>query len=203
MNIVFFGDSICTGQRVSVHSGWVVKISAELSKKYDIVVTNSSANGRTTRQALEAMPYEVQSAPPEVLIIQFGMNDCNYWTTDNGLPRVSKKSFCANLEEIIVRGLNFGVRKIFVNTNHVTGLTQKFPYAEITYQQSNEEYNHLIRETCESLDVVVNDIEKVFKKQHNALDFLLPDLLHLNERGHILYFGAIYPILKGVLDERD
>jgi lysophospholipase L1-like esterase len=204
MTIVFFGDSICTGQRVSIHNGWVVKISRALFKEHpNTIVTNSSVNGRTTRQALETMPYEIQSAPPEILIIQFGMNDCNYWETDKGVPRVSKNSFCANLEEIIERALKFGVDKIFVNTNHITGLNNKLPYTEITYQQNNEDYNNLIRKTCEKLNIEVNDVEAVFKKQDNVLDFLLPDLLHLNHRGHNLYCDAIYPVLKRAVDERN
>ena len=29
---------------------------------------------RTTRQALEVMPYEIQNNPTDILVIQFGMN---------------------------------------------------------------------------------------------------------------------------------
>ena len=113
MRVFFFGDSICYGQGISVHKGWIPKISSAFEdNKLDVLVANSAVNGRTTRQALETMPFEIQNYKPEILIVQFGMNDCNYWLSDKGLPRVSKKSFKANLEEIITRGFNFGCKKI-------------------------------------------------------------------------------------------
>ena len=133
-----------------------------------MLVANSAVNGRTTRQALETMPFEIQNYKPEILIVQFGMNDCNYWLSDKGLPRVSKKSFKANLEEIITRGFNFGCKKIFLNTNHPTLKNQKLPFNNISfsYQESNEHYNEIIRELASSLtkNVILNDLEKFLLK---------------------------------------
>ena len=101
LKLAFFGDSICVGQGISIHEGWVVKISKELTRissenKLNFFISNSSVNGRTTRQALESMPYEIQNQNYQILIIQFGMNDCNFWETDYGVPRVSKQAFKAN-----------------------------------------------------------------------------------------------------------
>ena len=42
-------------------------------------------------------PYDVQSHEVDVLVVGFGMNDCNYWMTDKGVPRVSQNAFRANL----------------------------------------------------------------------------------------------------------
>jgi acyl-CoA thioesterase-1 len=214
IRVFFFGDSICVGQHVSIHKGWVTKISAslsELAQKYqrDITVVNASANGRITRQALEQMPYEIQSHHPDLLIVQFGMNDCNYWQTDRGLPRVSPKAFKADLEEIITRAFAFGAHKVFLNTNHPTGLDQQvMPFTSICYEQSNEQYNRIIREVASSQDarVTLNDIEEAFKTYTNnsreqRLTLLLPDLLHPNERGHDLYFKVIYPVIEEAILE--
>ena len=82
--IFFFGDSICVGQYVSLHKGWVTQLSAAFAdfgeaRGHRISVTNASASGRITREALERMPYEIQSQHPDIVIIQFGMNDCNHW----------------------------------------------------------------------------------------------------------------------------
>ena len=106
MKLFFFGDSICNGQFVNINEGFVNKISNKLKKsKKKIFVTNNSVDGRTTRQALEDMPFQIQRHKPEILYIQFGLNDCNFWLTDKGLPRVSLDSFKANLSEIIDRGM--------------------------------------------------------------------------------------------------
>jgi acyl-CoA thioesterase I len=215
IRLFLFGDSICVGQHVALHRGWVTRTSAKLSElgqKYDcsIVVANASANGRTTRQALEVMPYEVQSQHPHILVVQFGMNDCNYWQSDRGLPRVAPAAFAANLEEIIARAINFGVRKVLLNTNHPTGQNKPLPFTHISYQQSNEQYNQIIREVVARSDgqVILNDIEKVFKNyMEDNLDRLSelllppPDLLHLSERGHDLYFEIVYPVLESTVLE--
>ena len=44
--LIFFGDSICTGQYISIHKGWVSRLSESLYGQ--LVVLNSSVNGRTT-----------------------------------------------------------------------------------------------------------------------------------------------------------
>jgi acyl-CoA thioesterase I len=210
MKIAFFGDSICVGQGISIHNGWVTLISKfieENNSSYNekSLVFNSSVNGRTTRQALENMPYEIQSQKPDILIVQFGMNDSNYWESDNGLPRVSKDSFKSNIKEIISRSVNFGVKKIILNTNHPTPLTNQFNYANCSYEESNDEYNQVIR----SLDfisdkVILNDINKelkLFCKSNNKTpnDLVLKDGIHLNELGHTLYYKYTKLILEKIL----
>jgi len=214
ISIFFFGDSICFGQGISIHKGWVTRISASLSelgrlRQRDIVVINVSHSGTTTRQALERMPYDIQSQNPDALIVQFGMNDCNYWETDRGNPRVSPQAFAANLEEIITRATTFGARRILLHTNHPTGRDQSpMRHTTLTYQQSNAQYNRIIREVAGRQDgnVVLNDIEAVFNARIGGdrarlLELLLPDELHLSERGHDLYYETVYPVVKSGLLE--
>lgn len=204
INIMFLGDSICVGQHVALHEGWIPRISKDMavvsqSSDVDIIVTNTSANGRTSRQALLNIEYEVQSHSPEILLIQFGMNDCNYWRTDKGHPRVSKKAFEANLEEIISRVTLFGTKKIFLNTNHPTLLIENpFPNSNLTYQQSNEDYNNCIRRVAAQSDVELIDIEAEFfsyivEAETELQRLLLEDQLHLSVEGHQLYHSVVYP----------
>ena len=200
LHLAFFGDSVCVGQGVSIYNGWVTRIAGRLEaltedSECDVIVTNASVNGNTTRQALERMPYEVQSHGVDVLLVQFGLNDCNYWLSDNGLPRVSKAGFAANLREIIDRGRRFGAKKIFLHNNHPTSRDREIlPNTSLTYEQSNREYNAVVRDVAENADqdVIFTDIEKAFLDivcgNRNLLEeFLLPDGLHLSRRGHDVY----------------
>lgn len=209
IKVFFFGDSICFGQGVSIHKGWVPRISANLSdialeRGCEVMINNASINGNTTRLALERMPYDIQSQEADLLITQFGMNDCNYWETDRGNPRVSPKAFAANLEEIIERAFTFGTKKVLINTNHPTGRDrQKMAHSDVTYQQSNEQYNQIIREVAARQDsrVILTDVEKQFLsrikgEREKLLSLLLPDLLHLSESGHDLYFETVYPAVE-------
>lgn len=207
MNIFFFGDSICAGQGISHHKAWVFKIARSLDKlaeKYQVplLVINSSVNGNTTRQALERMTYDVLSHGVDIIVIQFGMNDCNLWESDKGYSRVSKKAFEANLHEIADRAKLFGAQKIYINTNHPTKRTRKFLHAAISYEESNRQYNEIIRKVVQDRsDMELNDIEKLFKEhikkgKSSLSDMLLSDGLHPNIYGYELYFKAILPKLK-------
>lgn len=203
MNIFIFGDSIPYGQFVSPHKNWVVRISHKLSVDYpssNIVVMNSSISGNTTRMALERMQFDVQSHGIEMLLIQFGMNDCNYWETDRYLPRVNKEAFKHNLIEIILRGRVFGAKKIFISTNHPTLKTQPFShFPKITYQQSNESYNKVIRHVARQTKCILIDHERKWKnelkKGVQLKNLLLKDGIHLSNEGHDLYFSYVMPLI--------
>jgi lysophospholipase L1-like esterase len=205
MNVIFFGDSICNGQYVCLSRGWVGRIAAQLSDwaaehGQSVIVANASINGRTTRQALEDMPRDVQKPGVDLLVVQFGMNDCNLWETDRGLPRVSPAAFAANLREIIERGWTFGARAIALHTNHPSGRDRPpFAKAPCTYEEQNRTYNQIIRDVAHSDSRLhLHDMEALFLR-HTGGDrgrlhrLLLPDLLHLSEEGHDLYFQHVAP----------
>lgn len=205
MKIFFFGDSICHGQFVSPHKTWVSRISAELSQLDPaVLILNPSHSGDTTRMALEKMPFDVQQHGIDIMFIQFGINDSNFWLSDNGLPRVSKMAFEANLFEIVERAVRFGAKRIFLNTNHplnkivVLGNGKK-----IQLQDETTKYNKLIVKVASKLkNVRLVDIEKEFYKRINKGKtvnyYLLEDGVHLNDNGHDLYFEIILPIFKNI-----
>lgn len=212
IKIVFFGDSICFGQGIAIHKGWVPTISQNLDKfahqkKCKIIVANAGVNGNTTRLALERMPYDIQRHHFDIIIIQFGMNDCNYWKTDKGMPRVSKMAFESNLHEIIDRSFTFGTKKVLLNTNHPTTKFKKMSNLFIAYQKSNSEYNKIIRKVAKyRKDVELNDIEKnminyLNKNKLPVSKILLSDKLHLSELGHIIYFNITYPKIKNAVKQ--
>jgi lysophospholipase L1-like esterase len=207
------------GQHVALHLGWIPRISRELdelgrSLGRAVVVSNASANGRTTRLALEAMPYELQSHSPDIVLIQFGLNDCNYWASDRGVPRVSRNAFIANLTEIVTRSCVCGAKVILLHTNHPTTRDQE-PMIKggPTLEESNRLYNAGIRELAASLgsDVHLCDFERAFNEvtggsREKLSRLLLEDGLHLSKEGHDLYFDYIYegklkPLVQQLLSD--
>ena len=214
--LYLFGDSICFGQLVNAHKTWAVNLSLELNKLYNFpehfVIQNAGVNGNTTRQALLRMHYDVISHHPNFLMIQFGMNDCNYWADDNNLPRVSPKSFKANLEEMVDRGLSAGVKHIFLNTNHPSLKGQVSHDPRISYDQSNSEYNQYVRDAHQDLKsdskpVTLIDMEKIFNSHIVSLnstslaELLLADGIHLSEEGHNVYIKYLIPIVINKIQE--
>ena len=204
--ILFFGDSIFVGQGHSIYNEWLTRLAKDIedsNEKY--LVINSSVNGRTSRQALEDMPYATNNLNIDSIIIQFGLNDCNHWVTDHGLPRVSPEAFQANILEIVSRAKAMGVKKIIVNNNHPTnvGLLRNL---NIDYDDWSRKYNQLIREIFQNSkdDIHFNDIEKKINKsmvKNNYLikDFLMDDGLHLSTTGHDLYYEIQKEFLEKII----
>ena len=190
LNIIIFSDSIGTGQYISLNYNWAALMSEQLSKDFGegVIITNSSANGRTTRQALEVMQYEVLSKKPDILIIQFGLNDCNIWGDANGMPRVSAEAFEANLFEMAEKAKVANILKIFLITNHP--ITKS-----IIHNKTNYVYNGRVRIASDYTISTLLDIEKIFNRE-NCSGYLLEDGIHLNKKGHALYFDFIYPKIK-------
>jgi lysophospholipase L1-like esterase len=209
LRVFFFGDSICFGQGVSPHLTWVSRLSAQMTKKFegrlDLTFQNPSVNGNTTRMALERMAYDVQSHRPDVLIIQFGMNDCNVWETDGGHTRVAPSAFAANLSEIVGRGRLFGAREIILGANHTTTRVRtNLPNVDFTYEESNLRYNGIIRDLAQKLETRLVDNEMAFRDfiktgKNTTGDLLLPDELHLSKLGHDVYLQSYYGAVESAV----
>ena len=210
LTIVFFGDSITEGQYVHHSLRWTELTSNKLrahaasqldpAKMFHYV---HGISGETTRQGLERFPRQVQQLAPDVLTIQFGLNDCNCWDTDRGLPRVSEAAYRANLVEMIDRARRFGTRHIILSTNHPT-LRHRPMVSGETLEQRRAKYNEIVREVARETDVTLCDIEAAFGFATRELlaGLLLPepDVLHLSSAGHQIYSDAITPALIRSVD---
>lgn len=203
-----FGDSICFGQHVSLHDTWAVRISSYISTAIypTCVVQNASINGNTTDMAMIRFEQDILSHRPDFLMIQFGMNDCNYWETDGGKPRVEPVIFRSNLMKMVSDAVEHGVKHIFLNTNHPSRKGEFRHVPGLLYEDSNAFYNHIIRDVCKELlelkfAISLIDIEKEFtrylelNKDLRLSDLLLQDGIHLSRRGHDFYYQVIIRFL--------
>ena len=123
--IVFMGDLITAGQYVDPSLRWTSLVDDDIVRKYlptpiNFHILNRGVSGETTRQGLERFPNDLQQHRPDIVTIQFGLNDCNCWVSDGGLPRVSEAAYRANLIEMIERARRFGARRVIMSTNHPT-----------------------------------------------------------------------------------
>lgn len=213
-----FGDSICYGQLVSGPNTWANLLAQKIEEldadTFHHIIQNAGVNGNTTRQALERIHYDVTSHEPDFVLVQFGMNDCNYWETDKGMPRVSPKAFMANIEEIVEKCFLSGAKHCFLNTNHIS-LKGKFKHIDnFTYDTSNSRYSEIIRVAHSNLvasgfNVTLIDIEKEWNawlsgdKNRNLQSLLLDDGIHLSPAGHYLYSQIITPVILPIIASRN
>ena len=199
VRVIFFGDSICAGQYVSPHLTWVTAIAERLGKS--ALVMNASVNGNTTRMALERIAYDLQAHEPDLVVVQFGMNDCNVWRSDRGHPRVSERAFVANLIEIVDRSRRFGARQVVLDTNHPSPRNDTLPGTSETYRTRNATYNQLIRSVAAEIgDITLADVESMFAGPGESLDrLLLPDGVHLGPLGHRRYVEVVGPVVEAAV----
>lgn len=207
ITIVFMGDSITDGQYVSTPHRWVDIVSSSITRQYineviNLVFVVRGVSGETTRQGLERFPRDVQEHHPDIVSIQFGLNDCNCWATDYGLPRVSEAAYRANLIEMIVRARRFGAERIILSNNHTT-LRQKPLLCDRTLEEQRKRYNVIVEEVARETEVTFCDIDEAFRGMTTSeLGNLLlpyPDWLHLSHEGHKVYAQKIQPYIEAAV----
>ena len=209
LTIVFMGDSITEGQHVHHSLRWTEivarKLRASVTNEIDtdaLHCFNRGISGETTRQGLERFPRDVQVLEPLVMTLQFGLNDCNCWDSDRGLPRVSEAAYHANLVEMIARARAFGAAHIVLSTNHPTLRLRPLASGQ-SLEDRRVIYNNIVREVAAKCQAVLCDIDAAFSglNRSELSDMLLaePDVLHLSAQGHERYAAAIFePILQAV-----
>ena len=164
VTIVFMGDSITAGQYVDPELRWTSLVGNALVVDYlstpvNFHILNRGVSGETTRQGLERFPADLQQYRPDIVTLQFGLNDCNCWVSDAGLPRVSEPAYRANLIEMIERARRFGAARIILSTNHPT-LRHKVLLSGDSLETRRRRYNDQVREVAALTGVELCDIEQ-------------------------------------------
>lgn len=202
--VFFFGDSITEGQFVGAPFRWFDIVAATVNDHVQgqaVECFMGANSGDTTHQGLARFAWQVQQVRPDILFIQFGLNDCNMWDSDEGLPRTSPRAFKANLAEMIERGRNFGARQVVLANNHATTKTNDWG-VHGTFIERNAVYNEYIAEVAEEHSTHFIDIHAAFEESTTPLgDLLLSDNIHLNHAGHQLYAKQIMSELGRLLSE--
>jgi lysophospholipase L1-like esterase len=208
LTLVLMGDSITFGQWVEPELRWATSVTDRLLRMYldtpiNFHVMNRGISGETSRQGLERFPVDVQQANPDIMTLQFGLNDCNCWLTDRGLPRVSEAGFRANLIEMITRARLFGAKHIILSNNHRT-VRHKVMLSGESYEEANARYSRIAAEVAAETNVTFCDIRKAFEPFSEAeLEDLLipyPDQLHLSATGNRVYEDAIWPLIHDAVE---
>jgi lysophospholipase L1-like esterase len=209
VTVVFMGDSITEGQYVAPPDRWVDIVSPDITRSYlqsptTVLFLTKGVSGETTRQGLERFPRDVQSHYPDIVTLQFGLNDCNCWATDHGLPRVSPAAFRANIVEMIERCRHFGAEQIILSNNHTT-LRHKQLLSGRSLERLRKEYNQIAVEVAAETDALFCDIDAAFAGLGAAeLERMLlayPDWLHLSQGGHERYARTILPFVRSAVAE--
>ncbi len=211
--IVCFGDSTT---EVAPEHGIVYQQNLEKELPgYNIVgkVINSGVSGNTTAAARARFDKDVLAHDPDLVIIQFGLNDSavDVWknppATDS---RVLLSDFINNMTYFVQTLKARGAKVVLMTTNGMSWTKTTVSYAHYPPYLPNDRwgldtileiYNPAIRDIAKAEDVPLADIYQMYKDYDHVSvqDFndLLDDGVHPNTAGHRLTTDALIKIIVG------
>ncbi len=199
--IVAFGDSTTAprqvdGQALTVWPG--VLQQRLIDRGIPAAVINAGASGHTTADARDRFERDIVALDPDLVIIQFGLNDSAIDVADDATePRVSRDEYEANLTYIVTVLGERGCQVILMTPNpgrwseEILDRYGREPY-DITdpwgFNQLNTLYAESVRQVGRRHDVPVVDIYRCYEEydtvSDQSADDLLLDGLHPNSAGH-------------------
>lgn len=204
--IVAFGDST-TAPRGAL-TVYARLLQDELTAKgRALLVVNAGVGGNTTEMARARFEKDVLARNPDLAIVQFGINDAavDVWKKPPATqPRVDLPRYESNLREFVVRLKSAGVRVIVMTPNPLRWTPKlKEMYGRAPYSPDDpdgfnvllKDYSEAARRVAREEQAALVDIFQAFldygTKSGQAVDDLLLDGMHPNEKGHRLIAEAL------------
>ena len=189
ISIALCGDSIGAGADTDGSGIFLNYLDESLESRYGIDVQTSqlSAEGGTRALLAERLP-EIIGLHPDVLMVEFGMNDhCG-----NELPpEESAALYKSDLENSADLLQQNGIDMILIG----------FPQQNMTWDMENMEatrlYNEALKDISERKHLYFADVYDLFTKVGNtkplSRDVMADYIHHPNEWGHKIYYTSIIP----------
>jgi len=215
MKVVAFGDSTtATRDRV-------VTYAEQLSDRIGpakITILNKGVGGNTTQAARARFQRDVADHKPEVVIIQFGINDSavDVWEDPpRTTPRVSLADYQSNIRHFVRGSHAICAEVILMTPNQLRWSPRTLErYGKPPYNRDDPRgFNLLLKEYCEAVRKVAREenvrLVDVFAAYDDAqktggksAEDLLPDGMHPNTDGHSLVADALEPLLRDIIAKR-
>lgn len=210
ITVVTFGDST-TARRGSLRI-YADILQAELPDRgVQARVINAGVGGNHTDKARARFEKDVLKHDPDVVVIQFGINDAavDVWKTPPAtVPRVDLETYVENLTHFIGTLKSRGSTVVLMTPNPLrwTPKLQKMygrsPYLPDDGDGFNvllKRYAERVREIARNEDVELIDVFQQFNDFGNqpgqSVSDLLLDGMHPNEHGHRLVADALIPLI--------
>lgn len=197
---------LCFGDSTTAPRAGVVPYCQQLEQSGRTML-NRGVPGNTTEMGRQRFERDVVGAHPDVVIIQFGINDSSVdvWKTHpESKPRVSLERYVENLTYFVEGSRRAGAQVILMTFNPLTWTPKlKELYGRAPYRVSDvdgfdegrEAYQTAIRQLCQEKQVRLIDVQKAYQKRSGPIDDLLLDGIHPNTLGHRLTANLLRPAL--------
>lgn len=211
--VVTFGDST-TAKR-----GKLRVYSQVLGEEVDgIKVINAGVGGHNTDHARSRFEKDVRAHNPDVVVIQFGINDAaiDVWKDPPATKsRVSLEDYEANLRHIVTVLEEDGAQVILMTPNPLRWNDRmREMYGKPPYDAEDVEgfsaflknYAGVVRELATEKKLPLVDVYQLFEAhgatEGQTVDELLLDGMHPNDRGQRMVADGLLPLLKAAVEKR-
>lgn len=214
--IVAFGDSTTAPREVNGEALQVYADRLREKSGKSATVFNAGVGGNDTGQARARFETDVLTYNPDVVIIQFGLNDsCIDVWDGKDQPRVTQEAYAANLRYFVETLQARGCAVILMTANPMRWteplreLYGKAPFDVNDpwgFNLTNREYAKSVRALAQERNVPLVDVYQRFFDYGNtagqAAEDLLLDGMHPTNQGHSLIAQWLWPEVESILKSR-
>ena len=202
-SVVVFGDSttasrVVDGKTIPVYAD----VLAAEGKPWGVQFFNAGVPGNTTADARARFERDVLSRKPDLVIVQFAINDAavDVWRSPAASePRVALKAYAENLRHFVAESRRDGANVILMTPNPIRWTPKlRELYGKPPYQADDadgfnvvlKDYAQAVRDVAKETGVGLVDVFAAFQKfgaeTNHSTDELLLDGMHPNAQGHRL-----------------
>lgn len=210
--IVAFGDSTTAARQVEGTPLPVyVDLLAAAAKPWGVRFINAGVPGNTTSNAMARFAQDVLAQSPDVVILQFGINDAavDVWREPPATePRVAVTAYASNLTYFVTAARAAGARVVLMTPNPIRWTAKlRELYGKPPYQLENPEgfsvvlkhYAQAVRDVATQTGAPLADVDAAFEKfgteKNQSVDALLLDGMHPNAVGHEIIARLVREVL--------
>jgi lysophospholipase L1-like esterase len=206
--VVMLGDSTTAVRPGAIDRVYASRVEQSLVESgFPVRVINAGVGGNSTTDGLDRFDRDVLAHHPDLVVIQFGINDSavDVWRNPPATsPRVSIETFGANLRRLIERSHQAGARVVLMTTNPIRWTPKlKELYGKLPYNPDRPDgfdlpllsrYNAAARRVANEAGVPLVDVHAEFMR--GDVDGLLLDGMHPGDAGHAIVAGLLAPVIR-------
>lgn len=206
--VVMLGDSTTAVRPGAIDKVYASRVEQSLiDAGFPIRVINAGVGGNSTTDGLDRFAKDVLVHDPDLVVIQFGINDSavDVWRDPPATsPRVSIETFEANLRRLIERSREAGARVVLMTTNPIRWTPKlKQLYGKMPYDPERPDgfdlpllsrYNSAARRVAKEAEVPLVDVHAEFMR--GDVDTLLLDGMHPGDAGHAIVAALLAPVIR-------
>ncbi|TMV46877.1 SGNH/GDSL hydrolase family protein [Paenibacillus mesophilus] len=182
-----------------IHGSWVLQLRRHLqSLNPQAVVHNRGRGGWTSAQGLEAFEQNVAAQQPDLLVLNFGIND---WKRP-----IPLSDYRANMERMLTRAEELGCACLLWTSGPLStesGQTYGWasPVVDGAFPSSFDRFNDSLREFAAARALPLADAEREIEAEWRSgtdISGWFYDAIHFTQQGHDRIFGCIRRTIESI-----